>query len=247
MVDHADFLTSATPDARASVGDVLKGDAGIQRLSLSEQALNLIRQAMVAGEMRPGEIYSAAALATRLGVSNSPVREAMLTLVNEGLMEPVRNRGYRVVPLAEQDLREIYEIRLMLEVPAMCQLAEIGEVKELPRFEALAGRIVSTARDKEMTAYMLADREFHLGLTAHLGNKRLVALVGNLRDQTRLFGLPLLAGSATLVEQALEHQELLDAIEASDVERTRDIMTRHLGHIVREWSGRAAAAGDGDR
>jgi DNA-binding GntR family transcriptional regulator len=243
MADYPDFALATPRALPPSVGDIVKGDAGIQRLSLSEQALSLIRQAMVAGEMRPGEIYSAAALAARLGTSNSPVREAMLTLVNEGLMEPVRNRGYRVVPIAEPDVREIYEIRLMLEVPAMCRLAEIGVIHDLHWFEGLADKIASTARDKELTAYLLADREFHLGLTAQVGNNRLVALIGNLRDQTRLFGLQRLAGSATLVEQALEHRELLEVIQAADVERTRELMTRHLGHIMREWSG---SVGDTD-
>lgn len=220
LVDHNDLGTST-----------------IQRLSLGEQALALLRQAMIAGEMRPGEIYSAAALATRLGVSNSPVREAMLTLVNQGLMEPVRNRGFRVVPITECDMRNIHQIRGMLEVPAMRQLAEMDVEVDVPRFEKLADTIVATAKSKDITKYLLADRDFHLGLTAYLGNERLTALVGNLRDQTRLYGLHDLAGTSTLVDSALEHQQLLDAIVAGDPDRTEDVMVRHLAHILREWSG----------
>ncbi|MER6873164.1 GntR family transcriptional regulator, partial [Amycolatopsis sp. NPDC000673] len=95
----------------------------LQRTNLREQVLEVVRQAMVSGDLRPGDIYSAAALATRLGVSSSPVREALLTLVNQGLLEPVRNRGYRVVAMTERDLDEIYEMRLLLEVPATLSAA----------------------------------------------------------------------------------------------------------------------------
>ena len=69
--------------------------SALRRVSLREQALDVVRQALVSGEIKPGDIYSAAALAERLGVSNSPVREAMLTLVHEGLLEAVPNRGFR--------------------------------------------------------------------------------------------------------------------------------------------------------
>jgi DNA-binding GntR family transcriptional regulator len=231
MADKTEFPAVASPAPLPTIGEFEAAEPGIQRLSLSEQALTLIRQAMVAGDMRPGEIYSAAALAQRLRVSNSPVREAMLTLVNEGLMEPVRNRGYRVVPIAERDLQHIFEIRLMLEVPSMRKLAEIGTVQDLPRFQRLADTIVSTADSKDITGYLLADRDFHLGLTAQLDNPRLVTLIGNLRDQTRLFGLHALAESARLVESAAEHRKLLDAIVASDVELTGEIATATSARI----------------
>lgn len=228
----------------SSSNDSSAADSTLQRLSLSEQALALINQAMVAGEMQPGEIYSAAALASRLRVSNSPVREAMLTLVNQGLMEPVRNRGYRVVPITRSDVRDIYRIRVMLEVPSMRELAERKPEIDRARFEALAKTIVETAQSKDIARYLLADREFHLGLTAYLGNERLTALVGNLRDQTRLYGLKTLAGTPTLVESALEHQALLDALIAGDADLTEKLMRTHLAHIVHEWS---SEPDDGDQ
>ena len=69
------------------------GQSQLQQVSLRDQALAVIRRGMITGEIVPGEIYSANSLAVKLGVSNSPVRDAMLSLVNQGLMETVRNRG----------------------------------------------------------------------------------------------------------------------------------------------------------
>ena len=75
---------------------------------------------MVAGELKPGEMYSAPALGERFGVSATPVREAMLDLVKDGFVEAVRNRGFRVLEMSDEDLDEVSQIRLLLEVPTDC-------------------------------------------------------------------------------------------------------------------------------
>jgi len=75
----------------------------------------------MSGEMRPGSIYSAPALGALLGVSPTPVREAMLDLTKEGLVEVVRNKGFRVVNLSESDLADLAELRYLLEVPTIRQ------------------------------------------------------------------------------------------------------------------------------
>lgn len=214
--------------------------ANMQRLSLSEQALKVLRQAMVSGQLRAGEIYSAAALAQRLGVSNSPVREAMLMLVNEGLMVPVRNRGFQVVAVTPEEVQEIYELRLMLEVPAMVRLAERSGEFDLEKYRVTAQAIVDSAKAGSITGYLEADREFHLSLTELLGNSRLTKLVGNLRDQTRLYGLEVLKEEGNLVASAEEHFHILDALKAGDAAETERLMNRHLGHVVNEWSGPAS-------
>ena len=209
----------------------------MQRTSLSEQALRVIRQAMIRGEIRPGEIYSAAALASQLGVSNSPVREAMLTLVNEGFMVPVRNRGYQVLESSRRDLEEIHEIRQLLEVPAMAKLAEHAAEHDFAPFRALAERNVAAAAEGDLDGYLETDREFHVGLTERAGNQRLVKLIASLRDHTRLYGLPGLSAQGQLTASAAEHLEILNAIEAGDAARTTELMALHLSHIVHEWSG----------
>lgn len=208
----------------------------LRRVSLREQALDVLRQALVSGEIKPGDIYSAAALAERLGVSNSPVREAMLTLVHEGLMEAVPNRGFRVVPLSDTDLDEIYQLRLLLEVPAMAQLAERGIAGERERLNSLAEDIEQAAADRDVIRFLEADRAFHLELLGLLGNARLVSIVANLRDQTRLYGLKALARQDQLGASAAEHRRLLAAIDAGDVPGVDRLTRAHLEHTRGEWA-----------
>lgn len=208
----------------------------LRAVSLRDQALEVVRLALVSGEIRPGGIYSAAALATKLGVSNSPVREAMLTLVNEGLMEPVRNRGFRVVPMSDHDLDEVYDLRMMLEVPAMTRLAEMSDRLDVPAAAKAVRLNEQAAREGDVARFLESDRMFHLSLLEPLGNRRLSATVANLRDQTRLYGLEVLAERGQLMASVAEHRQLLDAVLANDADRAKQIMSRHLGHVRAEWA-----------
>jgi DNA-binding GntR family transcriptional regulator len=205
--------------------------------NLREQALAVIRKGLAAGEIKPGEIYSAAGLATTLGVSNSPVREAMLSLVHQGLMEPVRNRGYRVVPVTDKDLTDIYQVRVMLEVPAMVQLARMGKVADrASEFGALADSIVRGVEQDDLVLYVDADRQFHLGLLAMLENDHLTGIVENLRDKTPQKGMSALIRQGRLIESAEEHGPILDSLIAGDAERTEELMRAHLSHIAGDWN-----------
>jgi len=209
----------------------------LRRPNLRDQVLAVIRQQLVAGEIRPGEIYSASAMATRLGTSNAPVREAMLTLVNQGVMEVVPNRGFRVTPLNDTDLDEVYQLRLMLEVPALEELSRRGSRAEVEPLRAHAEACTQAAERGDLTGFLNTDRDFHLGLLELLGNRRLVGLVELLRDQTRLYGLHKLAAEGRLVSASQEHFDLLEAVLAGDPDRTGQLMVKHLQHVRGDWAG----------
>ena len=213
--------------------------------SLREQAQNVIRASIIAGELEPGEIYSATTLAQRLGVSATPVREAMLDLASAGLTAPVRNRGFRILAPEERDLDEISELRLLLEAPAMRVVVERATDAELTALERVVREIETTAEAGDLAAFLLADREFHLGLLELTGNGRLVRLVGQLRDQTRLVGLKPLAESGRLMASAREHRVILDALRERDADRAQEVMRTHLVHTRGIWAGRAEQDGDG--
>lgn len=215
----------------------------LRRTSLRDQVLAVIRQRLVTGEIAPGEIYSAAALASTLGVSNSPVREAMLTLVEQGLMEPVRNRGFRVIPLSGEDRQNIHDLRLMLEVPAMGWIASTGLVRlRRAEFQALVDTIIEKEAKGDYAGFLESDREFHLGLLSLLSNPYLISIVGSLRDQTRLFGLRDLGECGLLAVSAQQHQGILDAMISGDHRLTEELMSEHLEHIRQHQFGVAASA-----
>jgi DNA-binding GntR family transcriptional regulator len=208
----------------------------IRRDSLRDQALAMIRQALITGQIAPGVVYSATALAAELGVSTSPVREAMLSLVDDGLMESVPNRGYRAVTLTGHDMAEIHQLRMLLEVAGAGQAAERDLGDRLAELTALVDTIERTAADGDVAANLEADRQFHLTLVAAGGNQRLTRMVARLRDQTRLYNLRNLAATGELVSSAAEHRPLLAAVADHDRDTAESLMRGHLAHLRGDWS-----------
>lgn len=216
----------------------------VRPTTLSALAREAILVRIVTGDIVAGQVYSAPALAAVLGVSVTPVREALLELAAAGLVEAVPNKGYRIIEPTQDDLDEILEVRLMLEVPATAEVARRGTAAgQMTRFRALAGDIERHADHGDVPSFLESDREFHLGLLDTLGNSRLTDIVSRLRYQARLYGLTELAERGELRESAQEHSTLLDAISADDPGAASAIMTHHLQHTRGIWAGKSEQPG----
>ncbi|MEU6081095.1 GntR family transcriptional regulator [Streptomyces sp. NPDC047108] len=203
---------------------------------LRDQVAHALRAALIAGELRPGTVYSAPGLAADFGVSATPVREAMLDLAREGLVEPVRNKGFRITEVSERDLDQYTEIRALIEVPMAGRVAGTATREQLEELRPVAQEIVDAARKHDLIGYLEADRRFHLGLLGLTGNHRLVDVVGDLRKRSRLYGLNRLDERDELLPSAEEHLELLDLMLDGDAEGAEACMARHLGHVRSLWA-----------
>ena len=219
-------MTSA-PEGLPSIGE---------RTSLRERVAESLRAALVSGRMVPGTTYSIPVLAEQFGVSATPVREAMLDLVNEGIMAAVPNKGFRVVELSDEELDQITELRRLLEVPTVSALAGRLDTETLEDLHRRAEAVRACATKGDVVGYVEADRDLHLALLRAAGNDRLVELVGRLRDQSRLYGLERLAAEGVLVDSADEHLRLLDALASDDSRAVEQVMTHHLDHVRGIWA-----------
>ena len=207
------------------------------RPSLRDEVLRTLQAAVISGEMRPGVTYSAPQLAQQLGVSATPVREAMLDLVKEGLILTVRNKGFRVVELSERELDELTELRLLLEVSAVRSVAERGVApRVLAELRTLAEAIVAAGARREFVVHNKLDLDFHSLLLAQAGNRNLVSLVTSLRIRSRIYGASALADRDELLPTLREHVELIDLVEAGDAEGAASLMARHIDHVRHEWA-----------
>ncbi|QDO02156.1 GntR family transcriptional regulator [Streptomyces sp. S1A1-8] len=223
---------NSAPSAAPTALPVLGG----KKSSYRERVADALRAALIAGELRAGEVYSAPTLAARFGVSATPVREAMLDLAKEGLVDTVPNKGFRVTAVSEKQLDEYTHIRSLIEIPTTVQLATTADPVPLEALRPAAREIVTAAAAGDLIAYVEADIRFHLGLLALAGNAHLVEVVGDLRKRSRLYGLNALAEAGRLQDSAEEHLELLDALVDRDPEAVRRVMTRHLGHVRGLWA-----------
>lgn len=210
-------------------------EAGVNQSTLKQSTQSLIRQLLFSGVMRPGEIYSANSLASHLGISNSPAREAMMALSAAGLLEPVRNRGFRVKQLSEQDRFEVYEMRVLIEVEAVRQAASRDiAADELDDIVALAHRSIEllpqTSTDPALP-YLNADHDFHMALVDVVGNSRWSKTVSNLRDESRVNGAYRhLENNQGLQHSAQEHVEIANAVRDRDPDRAAELMLKHLDY-----------------
>ncbi|MEU8567611.1 GntR family transcriptional regulator [Streptomyces pathocidini] len=209
------------------------------RRSLREEIVQTLRGAVISGELRPGVVYSAPSLAAQFGVSPTPVREAMVDLAKDGLIEPLRNKGFRVVELSDKELDDLADLRELIEVPVIRRLAEAGvDPAEIDRLRPLATGIERAAADRDLTAHAAIDLEFHLALLALDGNERVVETVRSLRLRSRIYGARQLAENDALVPSAREHSELLDLITSGDAPAAEALMRRHIGHVRGIWAAR---------
>lgn len=203
----------------------------LPRSTLKDSTEALIRRALLSGAMKPGEIYSANSLAARLGVSNSPAREAMMSLVNKGLLELVRNRGFRVVELSGRDKQEVYDLRRLIEVEAVRRVAAAGvDADQTALLRKLTEDSVAAAGAEDIVEYLEADQRFHATLVGMLGNRRWTTIVENLRDQSRINGSYRLQERGLQESSALEHRGIVEAVIAGDAARAAELMVHHLDY-----------------
>ncbi|MET9890183.1 GntR family transcriptional regulator [Streptomyces sp. NPDC006465] len=202
----------------------------VQRASVRGQILDALRTALVAGELVPGEVYSAPALGERFGVSATPVREAMQQLALEGAVEVVPNRGFRVIERGTRELAELAEIRGLIEVPVMLRLARTVPAARWAELRPLAEATVRAASSGCRATYAESDRSFHRAVLTLAGNAQLVRIADDLhrRAQWPLVGGPVSRGRADLVADAAEHTALLEALIAEDVAVVQALVREHF-------------------
>jgi DNA-binding GntR family transcriptional regulator len=206
-----------------------------ERLSVRDQVLDALRCAIVSGQLAPGSVHSAPALAEQYRVSATPVREAMQLLAREGAVEVLPNRGFRVAEHTARDLAELAEVRALLEGPVVLGLARTVPVARWERLRPLADASVAAAVRGDVGGYAQADRAFHRAVLELSGNLQLVAVADELHRRTQWPAAPphrkhgAAGAGAELVADAREHCVLLDAIASGEEGSVGEAVRRHFG------------------
>lgn len=197
-------------------------------LSLTDRTIAAVREGIRSGTLVPGELYSVYRLADELGVSRSPVRDALLRLAETGMVAFERNRGFRVVVPGARELTEIFAVRLALEVPAAQRAAVRATDADRVTLHAEHRAMQHAVLAGDESGFMLHDQRLH-GLLLNLaGNAHAARIIENLRDATRLVGASTIKQSRSLDDVCREHLPILDAIDDRDPGAAGDAMRRHL-------------------
>ena len=196
--------------------------------SRTESVLDAVKHAILTGELRPGQALVETDLAEQLGVSKTPVREALKTLAGSGLVTMSPYRGASVREVDRAMARSVYDMRLLLEpVAAGRATAASG----LPWGEARAA-LDRADQAADPADRALANRDFHRALYVPCGNPLLVRSLDELRDQTALMSGAAWAPRPSWQSEAREHRALLRAAEAGDAGLVRELMRGHIGAFM---------------
>ncbi|MEO7229210.1 MAG: GntR family transcriptional regulator, partial [Candidatus Limnocylindrales bacterium] len=146
-------------------GDRPRGGPAVKGESLHEQVVSSLRWSIFTGERPPGERFSVPALAEQFGVSLTPVREAVLDLVQQGLVVALPNRGFRVVAPSLEYLRQAMQVRRLLELPTMRDIARTASPDAIRPLRQLADSIMQSALVGDLKTFVVTDYEYHWRLT----------------------------------------------------------------------------------
>ena len=195
---------------------------------LRETVCEVLRNAIKRGILEPGERLMEVQLAEELGISRTPVREAIRKLEQEGYVIMMPRRGTYVSSLSVHDVKEIFEIRSALETLAAVLATMRIEPEELDKLRALLTEIEGHIKNNNMDKIVATDIEFHCLLYQVSRNERLVAIISNLMEQLARFRTLSMSYPGRLQETLAEHRAMVEAIAAGNEDAAREAAERHM-------------------
>jgi DNA-binding GntR family transcriptional regulator len=200
----------------------------MQHMNASERAYSFAKERILDGRYAGGDLISEGDIASGVGLSRTPVREAFLRLESEGLLRLYPKRGALVVPVSVAEVESVMETRLLVERFAVEKVIRQG-VDLSGALEAAIDQQEAMAGAGNERAFVEADREFHRLVVAAAGNEILLSLHDSLRSRQSRMGLAALARDEDRTRQILqEHRALAAAVSARDEEQARAVVAGHL-------------------
>ena len=203
---------------------------GQRREMLSAVVYKEIKKRIFANELRQGSKVPFGDLAAALGVSRTPIREALERLCEEGFVRRVPNRGYSVAQIDRTEVDDLFGLREALEVHALRQSLKNGlSLEQIERVKHFNRRYAALTRDPRTRDRMMADRDFHLTLASFAGNRALLRALDEAFERI-ILKLNIDGYSSSYGQEGLnEHCRLMDALVAGDNSAAGSILAEHIG------------------
>ena len=199
-----------------------------ESLPLRDVVFNTLRKAILRGELKPGERLMEIQLANKLGVSRTPIREAIRKLELEGLVLMIPRKGAEVAQITEKNMQDVLEVRKALEelsVQLACERITPEQVEEM---KMAAEDFRKVLKSGDVTKIAEADVKFHDIIFAATNNQRLITLLNNLREQMYRFRVEYLKQKECYPQLLEEHDKLIALISGGEVEEACELMGCHI-------------------
>ncbi|MEU6341358.1 MULTISPECIES: GntR family transcriptional regulator [unclassified Streptomyces] len=197
----------------------------------AERVYTHVKRAVLDRSYEGGTLLSEGELAEAVGVSRTPVREALLRLEAEGLLKLYPKKGALVLPVSAQEIADVVETRLLVERHAVLKLEPVP-APLLSRLEELLDEQRGHAATGDLAAFAMADRSFHAEIVRAAGNRIMSHLYDQLRDRQLRMGVATMhADPGRIAKNITEHTEILDALRAGDAGAAAALVERHVSWV----------------
>ncbi len=209
----------------------MKGVLPISRTkSLKEKAYDILKELILTGRLEQGKLHNEKRLAEVLGVSRTPVREALLELSREGMVSFVPSKGVKVLKITPKQVQEVFELRRIIEGYIIKSISKQLTPVDLKKIEKILSKQDRSASKDEELSFIEMDKEFHLFMASKMGNKQIEAILQNLRDQIHLMGIRAIKDQSRSQQVLKEHQKIFSALKKKDAKRAHEELIKHLNN-----------------
>lgn len=202
-------------------------------LPLRDVVFQTLRQAILKGELKPGERLMEIQLAHKLGVSRTPIREAIRKLELEGLVLMIPRKGAEVAEITEKSLTDVLEVRKVLEELAVQLTCDKITDEGIVKLREAARDFERVLKDRDVTSIAQADVRFHDIIYQATDNQKLLQLLSNLQEQMYRYRVEHLKRSDGHQQLVREHEEIIRTIEKRQKDAAANVICRHIDNQVR--------------
>ena len=197
-------------------------------LPLRDVVFNTLREAILKGELKPGERLMELQLAAKLGVSRTPIREAIRMLEQEGLAVTIPRRGAEVAKMTEKDMQDVLQVREALDELAASIACELITEEEMEQLEQAAEEFETATNTKDIKRIADTDMTFHDIIYHATRNPKLVNILNNLREQMYRYRVEYLKDEQNYPVLLKEHGEILAGFRERNKDMVTDSMRKHV-------------------
>ena len=200
---------------------------------LSRKVYRILKKEIIKGSFEPGDKVLEGRIADQMGISRTPVREAIRELAAEGFVTLSPNQGVVVRSVSAESIREVLQIHSVLEGLAARLSCEVINEEDLKELENYVNKMEKFANKRDSSAYSEVDLKFHELIVNTCRNKRLIQMRKNISDQAQRYRISSLSIPRRLKESLKEHQKILEAFKTKDPKKADSTSQKHIQNALK--------------
>jgi len=205
---------------------------------LRDDAYQQIKRSIITGQYEPGTVLYETVLSKEMGMSRTPIREALMLLSKEDLVKALPNGGVLVATATLEEINEIFDLRLCLERYVVEEIFSRQLRVDVTELRKIYARQAKAYEENDVWEFFDANRAFHIEFVTLLGNKTLASVMEGLRDKPIQSGFRALRNKANLEEALGEHETIISALEAGDEDLLMEEVAKHVANARRRLFSR---------